>query len=645
MSSYVRSNIRVAHITRALVLSAVAVGCGDNRPPPEDNRPPPEDDHPPTVHDLAVSTEEDVPITVTVPAADEDGDPVTLTVGTAAHGTVTASGLELTYTPAANFYGEDVVSVTASAGGQSVSAEVRITVTPVNDAPVAVDDAQTTAEDTALAVAASTLTANDTDPEDSTLTVTAVSDAVNGSVALADGIVTFTPAADFNGTASFDYTVSDGELTDTGTVTVTVTAVKEVRVAVAQGDLHTCAILGTGEVKCWGYNTGGQLGLGDTRNRGDGAGEMGASLPAVDLGTGRTAKAITAGGLHTCAILDNDTVKCWGINSQGQLGLGDTRNRGDSPGEMGDALPVVDLGTNRTAVALTSGWAHTCALLDDATVKCWGLNDHGQLGLGDTTQRGDQAGQMGDALPAVALGAGRSVAAVDAGQMHVCALLDDATVKCWGLNAQGQLGLGDTDSRGDTPGELGDALPAVDLGTGRTVAVLNTGAGHTCAILDDRTTKCWGHNVRGELGLGDTNNRGDAADEMGDALPAVNLGSGRAAVSLSAANRTCAILDNDDLKCWGANSNGQLGYGDTNHRGDQPGEMGDALPAVNLGTGRTAVDLGPASSAQHVCAVLDNGDLKCWGFNFFGQLGLGDISSRGDQANEMGDNLPAVVLQ
>ena len=100
---------------------------------------------------------------------------------------------------------------------------------------------------------------------------------------------------------------------------------------------------------------------------------MGDSLPTVALGTGRTAVAITAGNYHTCALLDDGSVKCWGYNDYGQLGLGDTADRGVGAGEMGDSLPAVALGTGRTAVAITSGSYHTCALLDDASVKCWGL--------------------------------------------------------------------------------------------------------------------------------------------------------------------------------------------------------------------------------------------------------------------------------
>jgi alpha-tubulin suppressor-like RCC1 family protein len=130
---------------------------------------------------------------------------------------------------------------------------------------------------------------------------------------------------------------------------------------------------------------------------------MSATLPAVDLGPGRTALQLTAGDAHTCARLDDGSVKCWGFNIIGPLGLGDTQPRGDGPGEMGAALPAVDLGPGRTALQLTAGNAQTCARLDDGSVKCWGWNGSGQLGLGDTQTRGDGPGEMGAALPAVQL--------------------------------------------------------------------------------------------------------------------------------------------------------------------------------------------------------------------------------------------------
>src|SRR4029079_11590079 len=112
------------------------------------------------------------------------------------------------------------------------------------------------------------------------------------------------------------------------------------------------------------WNVDGQLGLGDGANRGETPGQMGDGLPAVNLGTGRKAGMVSIGGNHSCVMLDNAQIKCWGLNDKGQLGLGDTNTRGNDPGEMGDNLPTVDLGVGRTAKAVYAGTSHTCALLD-----------------------------------------------------------------------------------------------------------------------------------------------------------------------------------------------------------------------------------------------------------------------------------------
>lgn len=487
--------------------------------------------------------------------------------------------------------------------------------------------------------------------------------------------------------------------------------------ALAAGTAHVCAILDNGQVKCWGANSYGQLGLGDTNYRGDQPGEMGDSLPTVDLGTGvgngfiynHTAKAIAAGDNHTCVILDDSGVKCWGINSHGMLGLGDVTHRGDHPGEMGDALPGVALGTGRTAKGITAGSEHTCALLDDDSVKCWGANNNGQLGQGDTAARGDGPGEMGDNLLKVDLGDIFIMGApfittaksVRAGSGHTCAVLTDGSVKCWGRNDMGQLGLGDTDARGDGAGEMGIVLPTVNLGNGRTALQVSGGQGLTCAVLDNMSVKCWGKNLSGELGLGDTVHRGDNPGEMGDNLPAIDLGNGFSASQVASHTNTCvisstgqvkcwgynyygglgngtayrpgdepgemarlipvdlgsgrsardiavssthscALLDNGKVKCWGYNSGGELGIESSTDRGGKPGQLGDDLPYVNLGSGLAAIAL--SAGGSHTCAILDDGTVKCWGNNFSGQLGLGDSASRGANVGEMGDNLPAVEL-
>jgi alpha-tubulin suppressor-like RCC1 family protein len=264
---------------------------------------------------------------------------------------------------------------------------------------------------------------------------------------------------------------------------------------------------------------------------GDGANEMGNALPAIDFGTGRTVKQLAGGGTHACVILDNDTVKCWGDNRGGTLGLGDTVNRGNAPGQMGNALPAVNLGAGRTARQLAVGGSHACAVLDNGKLKCWGLNDWGQLGLGDTATRGDQTSDMGDALPYVDIGAGRTIVALAAGNANTCVLRDDQSYVCWGDNVNGSLGTDTTANRGDNAGEMGSALVAVKLNGGTlrpaiplspaqsTLVADETG----CVVVGTGALKCWGRNVAGQLGLGHNSPIGDSAGEMAT-LGYVDLG-------------------------------------------------------------------------------------------------------------------------
>jgi alpha-tubulin suppressor-like RCC1 family protein len=191
---------------------------------------------------------------------------------------------------------------------------------------------------------------------------------------------------------------------------------------------------------------------------------MGDALATLEPGSGHSIKQLATNSGHTCAILENGSVKCWGHNLYGQLGLGDMDFRGDDPGEIGDAVPTVSFGTGRTALNIVAGSRQTCVRLDTQRVKCWGWNDDGQLGLGDVDTRGDDPGEMGDALPLVNLGTGRTVVELASGSFFECARLDDDEIKCWGNNGSGQLGLGDVNYRGDVAGEMGDSLPSIDFG-------------------------------------------------------------------------------------------------------------------------------------------------------------------------------------
>jgi len=345
--------------------------------------------------------------------------------------------------------------------------------------------------------------------------------------------------------------------------------------AIATGYYHSCVILNTNAITCWGDNSYGQLGYGDMLDRGT---TPASTSTTVNLGPSRTANAITVGVNHTCVILNNRTVKCWGFNESGQLGYGDTKNRGAVAGDMA-ALVTVNIGSGRTAKAIAAGANHTCVILNDNTVKCWGDNSYGQLGYDDTVNRGAIAGSM-TTLATVNLGIGRTAKAIVAGYNHTCAILDDNKVKCWGANSYGQLGNDSTTNRGATGGSMA-ALATVIIGSGRTALTLDAGENHTCAVLDDNTLKCWGANGSGQLGYADIANRGAAAGSMA-ALTIVNVGSGRTVKSVSAGFlHTCAMLDTYELKCWGENTYGQLGYDDDTNRGGVASDMA-ALASINL---------------------------------------------------------------
>ena len=253
---------------------------------------------------------------------------------------------------------------------------------------------------------------------------------------------------------------------------------------------------------------------------------------AIDLGTGRTAVAVRAGQWHTCAILDNGDLKCWGQDTYGQLGDGGTNADTDAP-----STTAIDLGTGRTAVAVSGGWHHTCAILDNGDLKCWGRDNHGQLGNG-ATPYSDQSSPPSTAID---LGSGRTAVAVSAGYGHTCAVLDNGDLKCWGRNYHGQLGDGGNTNT-NAPSSTG-----VNLGTGRTAVAVSTGYGHTCALLDNGDLKCWGQDLYGALGDG-----GISTNTNAPSSTAIDVGSGRTSVAFVAGNyHTCAILDNGDAEMLG----------------------------------------------------------------------------------------------
>ncbi|XXX76407.1 hypothetical protein WMF30_53040 [Sorangium sp. So ce134] len=409
---------------------------------------------------------------------------------------------------------------------------------------------------------------------------------------------------------------------------------------------HACAVLKTGALKCWGLNARGQLGLGDVASRGDSAGEMGAALQAS---FGQGISAVTAGHEHTCALLREPSspdvgLKCWGRNDLGQLGQEEVpEDRGDEPDEMW-WLFYSHVGQGATVASADAGAHHTCAVLNGGELRCWGSNANGQLGLGDLNNRGDSEAEV-LLMTSIPLGGGRTAKSVAAGSHHTCVQLDDDRVKCWGRNDAGQLGLGDLTPRGGT-GTTKPALIAtvpLDNLDDKAKAIV-AGGYHTCAILVDDTVKCWGNNELGQLGQGHTSNLGGTLSTTPETFTSIPLGGPVKALSAGTFH-TCAILGDDTVKCWGDNMFGQLGLGDFDNRGDDPGEIA-GLSAVNLGPGLTAKAI--AAGAYFTCALLNTDEVKCWGASTGGALGFpgcsGGTPHCGDEPGEMGAQLPVVDL-
>ena len=216
---------------------------------------------------------------------------------------------------------------------------------------------------------------------------------------------------------------------------------------IATGGDHTCALLDTGAVRCWGSGLFGRLGYGNTNAIGDD--ETPASAGDVDVGGVVTQ--IATGGDHTCALLDTGAVRCWGIGGLGALGYGNT----DFVGRDGPPSAAGDVPVGGVATRIDTGSNHTCALLDTGAVRCWGLGPGGKLGYGNSDRIGD------DETPASAgdVPVGGTVDRIVTGGGHTCAVLDAGGVRCWGSNLSGALGYGNgLTSLGDErlPMALGD---------------------------------------------------------------------------------------------------------------------------------------------------------------------------------------------
>jgi len=352
----------------------------------------------------------------------------------------------------------------------------------------------------------------------------------------------------------------------------------------SRGD-HSCLLFEGGFVKCWGANIFGELGLGTSTNPvGNSFNQSLDKLDFLRFGTGKKVAKIAVGGSHTCALLDTGIVKCWGRNGDGQLGLGDTRSRGATLNELGDYLPPVNLGEGQVAIDIAAGESHTCAVLQNRTIKCWG--NYRGIGSEDSQDLGDDPVELGDDLLPVNLGKTAQIKKVTCGNNFTCVLLMNGSVKCWGENTGGVLGIGKPadDIIGDEPNELGEKLPSVPLAKDALVDDISCGGLHCCARFINNAIKCWGTNESGELGAGDTKSRGLNLADMGENLPFVDLGRLAAVKGIGLGlGHACAILDSGVAKCWGYNRFSQLGDGGNKNIGVDPAQMGDNLASLRFG--------------------------------------------------------------
>jgi len=404
-----------------------------------------------------------------------------------------------------------------------------------------------------------------------------------------------------------------------------------------------CAVLSDNTLKCFGFDYYGSRGTGNSII-GDDISEMNSNLAALDVGLNQPFKEVQSNIYVTCGLSMDDKLACWGYGGEGSRASGNASYHGYLASHWGDSLSYIDFGSGLTVKDFDVGYRGGCAILANNDVACWGRNDNGAGGHGTTADKGDSAAEIGNNFLMTDVGSVSTPVQISRGFYNSCVRFASGQLKCWGYGNYGQNGIGSAAQIGDGAGEMGDSLPFINLGTGLTSTQVCSGESFNCSLLNNNGVKCWGLNNRGQLGIGSTATIGDAAPELGDNLAYVDLGTGRTATKISCGRyHACAILDNESLKCWGEAGSGQLGTGSTNDIGNVPGEMGDSLPAINLGTNKFVIDVN--TGAEHTCAVLDDNSVKCFGRNSEAQLGLGHRTNIGTLDVTMGDSLPAVSTE
>jgi alpha-tubulin suppressor-like RCC1 family protein len=356
---------------------------------------------------------------------------------------------------------------------------------------------------------------------------------------------------------------------------------------VSTGAYHTCALKMDGTIECWGRNTEGQLGRGTTQNANN-------DYPTA-ISNLNTAVAVAAGGHHTCALLVGGAVQCWGRNTEGQVG--------DASGADPIAAPTgIRTFATVPGLAIAAGGYHSCELMSDGTVMCWGYNHDQQI----------TAGGFGSTYTATTAAMVAGAVAVTAGAYHSCALLGNGSVDCWGYNNDGESGPAQS-----VFNTIPTSARQIDASTGAGVEGTTAQGGyHTCALLTSGSINCWGYNGHGELG------NGTATDPAPFGAPVTVIGLAGPASSVAAGGyHTCAIVATT-IVCWGANGSAQLGRGTFG---------GDAVVA-GVVSGNPPAALSVDAGGYHTCAVFSGStdDVRCWGRNTEGQIGRNPRNFRVD---------------
>ena len=290
---------------------------------------------------------------------------------------------------------------------------------------------------------------------------------------------------------------------------------------------------------------------------------------------------IATGQYHTCAVTTDGAAKCWGFNNHGQLGNETTVN-------SQNPVQVKGLETGVKSIAVQT--YHTCAVTVSGAAKCWGSNEEGQLGNRLTAD---------SSIPVQVTGLSSGVTNIGIGYNFTCAINSSGAVLCWGRNGNGQLGNGSRQN---------SLSPVFPTGLASGVRSLSVGSAHACAVTQSGSAKCWGAGAAGRLGNGYTNDQTSPVQVSG-------LTSGVSSIAVGAAN-ACAITTAGAVKCWGNNTYGAVGDGTTTDRTSP-------VSVYGLSSGVKSIDVG-----SHIgCAITTAGAAKCWGWNYYGQIGDGTKTS------------------